>query len=191
MMRTLLPDAVEWYSDAQEWAEFSEWREKPKPIMLDRNGRFPDVPHELADHLFDRVIQHLRTGDLVALGRWGQRSAFEEIEPEHWLTSWYNIWFNELGYGDEGRVGFSGILVEQRPKTVADPPLQAKRTAVKRFMKDWCEANPDAKITRADMLEKTKSELSTIGGISTNMFNETWRREFPAEHKFRNRPPLS
>ncbi|MAY19957.1 MAG: hypothetical protein CL955_05005 [Erythrobacteraceae bacterium] len=157
--------------------------------MLDQYGRFPDVPHDLADELFGRVIARLAAGDLVGYGRWGFRSEFEEIEAEHWLTSSYNIWFNELGYADGGKVGYSGICVEARSSVVAENPPQEKRGDVKRFFKDWCEANPGVKINRAKMLQETRSQLSEIGTISENMFNSLWRDEFPTRQKYKNRPP--
>ena len=125
----------------------------------------------------------------MGYGRWGSRSEFEEIEAEHWATSSYNIWFNELGYADGGKVGYSGICVEPRGSAVAEKPPHRKRGAIKRYFKDWCEANPGVKITRAMMLQKTRSQFSADGIISENMFNELWRGEFPLEHKHHSRPP--
>lgn len=44
-----MPETVRLVATDEEWAEFLVWREKPEPIMLDRFGKNPDVPHDLAD----------------------------------------------------------------------------------------------------------------------------------------------
>ncbi len=190
MKRRPLPEAVRLIADDNEWGEFQAWQAQPKPtIMLDRNGRFPDVPHELADDLFGRVVERLKEGVFVAFGRWGQRVHFEEIDPLHWATMDYNIWFNELGYADGGRVGFSSICVEQSSEA---KPVQAKpqtRTAVKRYLDDWLEANPNSQITRPDMLREVRTALSVSHIVTENLFNGVWHSGFPDGNKFEGRPP--
>ena len=184
-----MPDAVRLVATDEEWAEFLVWRAQPKPIMLDRHGRNPDVPHDLADDLFAQIIERLKEGELVAFGRWGEESAFQEIEPVHWATMYYNIWFNELGYAESGRFGFSSILLEQvaRPMTpLAKPQV---RSAVKRLFCAWTKINPDSKITRSDMLAHVRQELSREYEVSENLFNGVWRSEFPDGNKYMHRPP--
>ena len=184
-----MPDAVRLVAIDEEWAEFLFWRAQPKPIMLDRHGRNPDVPHDLADDLFARIIERLKEGELVAFGRWGGDSAFQEIEPTHWATMHYNIWFNELGYAKSGRVGFSSILIEDGTHQItplAKPPV---RSAVKRLLGAWAKSNPNSQITRLDMLALVRQELSREYEVSENLFNGVWRSEFPERNKYKNRPP--
>lgn len=184
-----MPLAVRLVSTDREWLEFEEWLRKPKPIMLDRSGRFPDVPHELADELFSRLINKLKDGDLIAFGRWGKQPELTEIDPKHWFGMWYNIWFNELGYGDEGQAGFTSIVVEERRFEKPAPSKNDVRKVVKRLLAEWIEANPGTKITKAEMLGLVRERLGAKYKVSQFLFDNLWQSDFPRAHKFSNRPP--
>ncbi|MXP29734.1 hypothetical protein GRI58_13045, partial [Porphyrobacter algicida] len=129
-----MPEFVRLVASDEEWADFLVWKAQPKPMMLDRHGRNPDVPHDLADDLFARIIERLKEGELVAFGRWGEQPSFQEIEPMHWSTMRYNIWFNELGYAEGGRIGFSSVFIEQRSHQSIPPAKPEVRSAVKRVV---------------------------------------------------------
>lgn len=184
-----MPDAVRLVATDEEWAEFLVWRAQPKPIMLDRSGRNPDVPHDLADDLFARIIARLNEGELVAFGRWGEEPSFREIEPMHWATMHYNIWFNELGYAEGGRVGFSSICIDQRAHQRMPASKPQVRSAVSRVVATWLKTNPESQITRQDMLALVREELRPEYQVSENLFNGIWRAEFPDQNKYKNRPP--
>ena len=184
-----MPETVRLVATDEEWAEFLVWREKPEPIMLDRFGKNPDVPHDLADDLFARLIARLIEGELVAFGRWGDEPTFQEIEPMHWATMYYNIWFNELGYADGGRVGFSSVCVEQRSSQVPPAGLPQVRSAIRRVVNRWLKTNPDSQITKREMLATVRAELEAEYQVSENQFKGVWQSEFPERNKYKNRPP--
>lgn len=189
MKRISMPDAVELVAAPVEWSEFQEWRKQPSPIMLDRHGKFPDVPHELADHLFERLIERLKNGELVAFGLWGSDRDYSEIESMHWAGMHYNIWYNELGYADEGQTGFKSIVVAERTEELSFPSKPQARSAIKDFFRRWCEQNREAKITRAEMMTLIKAQLGDDYELTDNLIIALWRAEFPNEHKFMSRPP--
>ena len=191
MKRMSMPDAVELIAAPDEWSEFQEWRKQPKPIMLDRHGKFPDVPHDLADNLFERLIDRLKSGELVAFGLWGSDRELSEIESMHWSGMLYNIWYNELGYADEGRVGFKSIVVAERTGELSLPSKPQARSAINNIFRQWCQQNRDAKITREDMIALIKAQLGDAYELSDNLIISLWRAEFPRSHKFMNRPPGS
>ena len=184
-----MPDTVRLVATDEEWAEFLVWRAQPKPKMLDRYGRNPDVPHDLADDLFARIIARLSEGELVAFGRWGEEPSFQEIEPMHWATMHYNIWFNELGYAEGGRVGFSSVCVEQRTSQVTPPELPQVRSAVSRIVNNWLKTNPECQITKREMLARVRAELGPDYRVSENLFKGVWQSGFPESNKYKNRPP--
>lgn len=189
MTRMPMPDAVRLVATDEEWAEFLVWRVQPKPMMLDRYGRYPDVPHVLADELFARLIARLNEGGLVAFGLWGEGSSFQEIEPMHWATMHYNIWFNELGFAEGGRVGFGSVCVEQRTYQVTPPEMPQVRSAVRGVVNNWLKMNTDSKITKRDMLAKVREELRPEYHVSENLFTGIWQTDFPKQNKYKNRPP--
>lgn len=189
MQRTPMTEAVKFVSNDDEWQAFQRWLGKPKPFMLTLNGKYPDVPHELADELFGRLIAQLIAGDLLAYGCWGQRADFIEIDPMHWATLHFDIWSNELGYGDNGQVGFTAIYVVKRHVTTPVPTIQNVRQAVKRVLAEWCNANPDSQITKADMLEWVREQLGQQYLVSEHLFEDPWRSDVPIQNKYQNRPP--
>lgn len=186
-----MPEAVRLVASDDEWTAFVDWRAKPKPKMLDQHDQFPDVPHDLADRLFARLIERLRQGKLVAFGRWGQRAEFEEIDPMHWGTSWYNIWFNELGFADGGRCGFSAIYLEDRPQTAVASAKPQTRAAIRGFLDDWRTLNPNGRITKPAMLKLAKAALAPAHDVTENIFEGVWRNAFPDRNKYTGRPPSS
>ncbi|MDG6078096.1 hypothetical protein E3U23_02665 [Erythrobacter litoralis] len=173
-----MPDTVRLVATDVEWAEFLVWSAQPKPMMLDRYGRYPDVPHDLADNLFARLIKRLSEGELVGFGRWGEEPSFQEIGPMHWATMYYNIWFNELGYAEGGRVGFSSICIEQRTVQKIPPELPQVRSAVRRVMSNWLKANPVSLITKKDMLERVRAELGLEYHVSETFSTASGKLNF-------------
>lgn len=186
-----MPDAVRLVADEREWGLFQEWQAKPKPmVMLDQDGRFPEVPHELADELFGRLISKLKNGELSAIG-------FRDDETEHtlipaifWATHWYNIWFNLLVDLGRGKVAFGSICVGAPVAPVEVTPKQTLRKAMKDEVKAWVNAHPGEQVTKAALQEAVLATLTKRfpgSRFSENMFNEIWR-DVPKPNKFTSNP---
>lgn len=135
------------------------------------------------------AFSRLKEGGLVAFGLWGEGFSFQEIEPMHWATMHYNIWFNELGYAEGGRVGFGSVCVEQRAFQASPPELPQVRSAVHRVLTNWLKFNPESQITKRDMLARVRAELRPEYHVSENLFTRIWQADFPMENKDKNRPP--
>lgn len=191
-VRRPLPDAVRDFCRDDEWEAFQKWRSEAKPtIMLDENGRFPEVDHTLADQLFGRVVESLKAGQLVGFGLWGEERTLSPIESGLWSSLWYNIWFNELGYANEGRSGFRAIVVEPAAPSMRIEPKQHTRAAVKRAFAVWIRENPGTQIQKNALeahIRVALAEAQPPHDLSTNLFGELWRTDFPHGNKFRGRP---
>ena len=190
MTLTTMPEAVRLVADDKEWNDFIAWLAQPKPMMLDRNGRNPDVPHELADELFARLISKLRSGEKSAVGFLEGEFEPREIPPIFWATHLYNIWFNLLVDQGRGTVSFTSICVGDPVEPVRIEPTQRLRSAMKAEVKAWVSANPGVQIRKEELREAIlESLLAKYPGnsFSKNMFDELWR-EVPKANKFTSNP---
>lgn len=185
-----MPEAVRLVASDEEWGEFQSWQASPKPIMLTLDGKFPDVPHDLADELFGRLISMIKSGQKASFGSREDQFDLVEIPAFVWSTHWYNIWFNVLVDTGRGAVAFSSICVGEPVQPVEVKPPQLLRSAMKAELDAWVYDNPGVQVRKKDLREAIIRQLEKKhpgNSFSKTMFNELWR-QVPRANKFSSNP---
>lgn len=185
-----MPEAVRLVANDDEWSEFLAWQAQPKPIMLDRNGQCLDVPHELADDLFGRLITQLKAGEISAVGFRDGQIEPNEVPSIFWSTHWYNIWFNLLVDLGHGAVVFSSICVGDPVLPVTIAPTPTLRSAMKAEVTAWVGTNPGTQIRKKDLQKAVLEKLAErfpANTFSENMFKQLWK-DVPPANKFTSNP---
>lgn len=190
MNRMLMPEAVRLVASEAEWKEFAIWKAQPKPIVLDRDGRCPTLPHDLADELFGRLISQLKNGEKSAIGFRENQLEANDIPAVFWSTHWYNIWFNTLVDLGRGTIAFGSICVGDPIQPVSIIPVPTLRAAMRSEVNSWVDANPAVQIRKKDLRKAVLAKLSERfpgNSFSGNMFDQLWQSVPPA-NKFSSNP---